>query len=102
MLEKDTGKTVEKGVEAIAEKLVEKMGLFIATYDIGTGALGAPNFHLGITVNTPDKTLSGAGRITQPVNPPVDVSTQLQGTYTPMWITPPPLDIAPPMGARAL
>ena len=60
----------------------QPVGLFPVTYNIGAGLPGAPNFYLGLLVNTPDKVVSGAGRITQAVNPPVDVRTNVNGTYT--------------------
>lgn len=66
----------------------EKTGLFIVTYDIGTGQAGALNCHLGLAVNTVDKTVNGAGRITQAVNPPLDVRTNLQGSFTYMTVMP--------------
>lgn len=66
----------------------QKTGLFIATYNIGTGLDGAPNFHLGLAVNTVDKTVSGSGRITQAVNPPLDVRSNLNGTFTYMTVMP--------------
>lgn len=61
-------------------------GLFIVSYKIGTGAMGAPTLTLALTVNTTNQTLSGLGEITQAVNPPVDVLTRLEGTYTEMII----------------
>jgi hypothetical protein len=66
----------------------EKTGLFIVTYNIGTGLEGALNFHLGLAINTVDKAVNGAGRITQAVNPPLDVRTHLRGTFTYMTVMP--------------
>ena len=60
-------------------------GLFIVSYKIGTGAMGAPTLTLALTVNTTNQTLGGLGEITQAVNPPVDVHTRVNGTYT-EWI----------------
>ena len=61
-------------------------GLFIVSYKIGTGAMGAPTLTLALTVNTTTNSLSGLGEITQAVNPPVDVHTRVMGTYSEMII----------------
>jgi hypothetical protein len=59
-----------------------RVGLFLATWDIGTGLPGAPNLHLAVTVNTPQGMIQGFGTITQAVAPPgVDVNTQVHGSY---------------------
>lgn len=59
----------------------DNVGLFLASYNIGTGLLGAPNFRLSMTVFTPEETINGSGAITQAVNPPINVSTKFNGTY---------------------
>lgn len=59
-----------------------RVGLFMATWDIGTGLPGAPNLHLAVTVNTPKGMIQGFGTITQSVAPPgVDMNIQVHGTY---------------------
>lgn len=60
----------------------EKIGLFPVNYLIGTGAAGAPVFRLSLLVNAPDKTVNGMGRISQATNPPLDVRSNVNGTYT--------------------
>jgi hypothetical protein len=60
----------------------KNVGLFPVNYTLGTGLPGAPTFRLSLLVNTPDKMVNGWGRITQAVNPPLDIRTQVNGTYT--------------------
>lgn len=64
------------------------VGLFIASYEIGTGLPGAPSFAVHLTVSTPAEHVTGQGRITQAVSPPVDVSTALDGDFTYMTVMP--------------
>ena len=61
-------------------------GLFLANYKVGTGELGAPTLNLSLAVNTVHRTIHGPGKITQAVNPPVDVHTRVDGTYLPILI----------------
>ncbi len=67
---------------------VEKTGLFIASYRIATSGLGAPECKVHLTVNTPKETVHGVGQITQTTNPPLDVETKLDGTFTYMTVVP--------------
>jgi hypothetical protein len=67
----------------IAEDLLPILQ-FKAAYEIGTALPGAPNFHIDITVSRLTRTLTGTGKITQAVFPPVNVDTRLQGTYMPL------------------
>jgi len=67
----------------------ERVGFFIACYDIGGNLLGAPllNVHLG--VNTPAKTVTGLGHITKAsIHPPLKMTTHLDGSYTYMTVMP--------------
>ena len=66
----------------------EKVGLFIASYRIGGDMPGAPTFTVNLSVYTPAKKVSGAGHITQAVNPPVNIGTRLEGEYTYMCVMP--------------
>jgi len=63
-------------------------GLFTACYNIGGQMPGAPLFHTSLAVNTPTESLSGMGRITQAVNPPLDIHTRLRGDFTYMTVMP--------------
>lgn len=68
--------------------MTNQAGLFLVTYDIGTGMAGAPSFKVTMTVYTPEDTVSGGGNITQATNPPVNVNTQFSGQYTYMTVMP--------------
>lgn len=71
------------------ETLVKNsVGLFPVEYNIGGNMPGAPLFNAAFLVNTPAKTVVGSGVISQAVNPPLEVNTQLTGTYTYMTVMP--------------
>jgi len=66
-----------------------KTGLFLTCYEIGAvGVPGAPVLKTCLTVCTPQETISGAGSVTQAVNPPVDIQTIITGQYTYMTVMP--------------
>lgn len=70
-------------------KQVEAMtGLFIVSYEIGGNMPGAPLFNVNFSVYTPGETVSGIGHITQSINPPLDIATNLSGQYTYMCVMP--------------
>lgn len=50
--------------------------------------MGAPVFNVHFTVNTPKETVHGVGHITQATNPPLDVETKLDGSFTYMAVMP--------------
>ncbi|MEM9539440.1 MAG: DUF1842 domain-containing protein [Cyanobacteria bacterium P01_E01_bin.42] len=55
---------------------------FLGCYVIGdTDLVGAPIFKADFVFSTPDE-VSGEGEISQPVNPPVDFETYLEGSYS--------------------
>lgn len=58
------------------------VGLFIASYDITTGLMGAPTLHVQLSVYPPEKSVTGYGTISQAINPPPSFRTRLDGTYT--------------------
>ncbi|MEO7592981.1 MAG: DUF1842 domain-containing protein [Byssovorax sp.] len=67
----------------------QKTGLFHVNYTIATRDLGGPLFTASMVVNTVDKVISGAGRITQTVgSPSLDLRTTLNGSYTYMTVMP--------------
>jgi hypothetical protein len=67
----------------------KKTGLFPVSYQIGGNMPGAQRFIVHFLVYTPDKTITGAGEITQAVNPPTNISTQFdEGHYTYMCVMP--------------
>jgi hypothetical protein len=63
-------------------------GLFLARFEIGGDLPGAPLLAVTMTVSTPQQTLTGMSRVTQAVNPPVDVTSKLDGDYTYMTVMP--------------
>ncbi|MBV9786984.1 MAG: DUF1842 domain-containing protein [Chloroflexi bacterium] len=75
-----------------------RTGLFPVSYEIGTGAPGAPLFTVHFFVNTPHKTVTGMGRITQTTNPPLDLSTKLEGRYDTVLIEGEPYQVVAATG----
>ena len=67
---------------------VKKVGLFLACYEIATSRIGGPVFKLNLIVNTPTETVHGVGTITQSTNPPLDIATKLDGSFTYMTVMP--------------
>ncbi|MBC8753894.1 DUF1842 domain-containing protein [Kordia sp. YSTF-M3] len=65
-----------------------KTGLFIVSYEITTGLMGAPRFEVHLTVSTPNQRVNGQGNITDTSNPPLDLMTTLHGDYTYMTVMP--------------
>lgn len=64
-------------------------GLFIKTYDITSGMLGAPSFQILLTVNTPMKSVNGTGRISNgSIHPPMEIGTNLHGDFTYLTVMP--------------
>ena len=63
-------------------------GLFPVTYQVGTELPGAPVLTLHLLVSTPDERITGFARLTQATNPPLDVSSKLDGEFTYMTVMP--------------
>lgn len=57
------------------------IGLFLANYVIGSGMLGAPSFRMSLLINTPDRSVSGRGIVSQATNPPLNLVSILSGEY---------------------
>ncbi|NES99162.1 MAG: DUF1842 domain-containing protein [Sphaerospermopsis sp. SIO1G1] len=66
----------------------QKYGVFLACYEISTSLLGAPTLTLNLLVNAPAETVHGIGNITQAINPPLDIKTKLDGSFTYMTVMP--------------
>ncbi len=71
-----------------APQAQSNVGLFLAQYQITTPGVGGPVFTLHLTVNTPNATVQGAGNITQTTNPPLNIGTRLNGSFTYMTVMP--------------
>ncbi|MCP3475485.1 DUF1842 domain-containing protein [Bradyrhizobium sp. CCGUVB1N3] len=67
----------------------DHVGLFHACYQIGESRPGGRIFKLDLVVDTPNRRIQGFGSITQAVNPPLDVTTSLQGNYSQLPTLPP-------------
>ncbi|MEM7536853.1 MAG: DUF1842 domain-containing protein [Chloroflexota bacterium] len=52
-----------------------------ASYLIGEEKPGAVQFQVNLVLDPEHQTVSGTGRVTQAVNPPLSVSTRLHGQY---------------------
>jgi hypothetical protein len=64
-------------------------GLFPLSYRIGTSQPGAPSLILNLLVYTPELTVRGSSTITQAVNPPLDLHSDVWGQYTYLTVMPP-------------
>lgn len=67
---------------------LDKIRLFPVSYTIETNRVGAPLFEMHFIVNTLKETVHGVGHITQATNPPLDVDTKLNGSFTYMTVMP--------------
>lgn len=56
-------------------------GLFLVNYRVSTGLAGAPELSLALMVNTPNRVVSGFGKVTQAIQHPDVVSGQIAGSY---------------------
>lgn len=64
------------------------LGLFLVDYQIGAPVPGGVSFRAGLTVNAPQETVQGTGQITQAINPPLNITSQLNGNFTYMTVMP--------------
>ncbi|UCJ06092.1 DUF1842 domain-containing protein [Chitinophaga pendula] len=66
-----------------------EVGLFQVSYRISSGLIGAPVFHVNLTVSTVTQKVGGIGTITQTRHRPVQLETNLSGNYFVLPILPP-------------
>lgn len=64
------------------------VGLFLSKFSIGNPIPGAPHMNLFITVNTPKRIVNGVSIITQAINPPLDLHSEVRGSYSYMTVMP--------------
>ena len=57
-------------------------GLFQVSYLINGDLFGGTSFSVSLLVYTPTKTVSGMGHVSQAVNPPFSLTSQLQGEFS--------------------
>ncbi len=60
----------------------KNVGLFNASYRISNHLQGGVELNLNLTVNTVNKRVSGMARISQAINPPLNITSELQGDYS--------------------
>ncbi|AMS13074.1 MULTISPECIES: DUF1842 domain-containing protein [Pseudomonas] len=65
------------------------LGLFPLSYRIGTSIPGAPSLTLDLLVYTPEQSVRGTSLVTQAVNPPLELSSDVWGQYTYLTVMPP-------------
>jgi hypothetical protein len=66
-----------------------KTGLFIQSYQITTGLLGAPTFEVHVAVNTPKKVITGQGVVSNnSIHPPMEIYSNLSGEFSYMTVMP--------------
>lgn len=56
--------------------------LFLSNYKIGNPMPGAPILNLNLSVDSMKKTETGKANLTQAVNPPIKLTSEIQGTYS--------------------
>jgi hypothetical protein len=64
-----------------------KAGLFIISYEIGTGEAGTQRFELHLAVSNPTKKISGQGVITHIAQSTSNVYTSLDGDFSNIFAT---------------
>ncbi|MFA9372042.1 MAG: DUF1842 domain-containing protein [Labilibaculum antarcticum] len=60
---------------------MKNVGLFNAHYRITNHLVGGVEMQLNLTVNTVNKRITGMAHITQAVNPPVNIISEIQGDF---------------------
>ena len=66
-----------------------KTGLFIQSYQITTGLVGAPTFEIHLAVNTPQESISGQGTVSNnSIHPPMELYSSLTGDFSYMTVLP--------------
>ncbi|MGI2972916.1 DUF1842 domain-containing protein, partial [Vibrio alginolyticus] len=59
----------------------ESQAIFTAHYQIGNGLPGGVSFDVNLLVASEDKSIVGKGHIFQAVNPPLNVVSDLNGSF---------------------
>lgn len=60
---------------------MKNVGLFNANYRISKHLAGGVEMNLNLTVNTVNKRITGVAHITQAINPPMNIISEIQGDY---------------------
>ena len=61
---------------------MKNVGLFNAHYRISNHLAGGVEMQLNVTVNTVDKRITGMARISQAINPPLNIISEVHGDYS--------------------
>lgn len=64
------------------------VGIFYRAYRSTTGLPGAPALTLHFVANPREKTITGGAQVTQAINPPLDLHSNIQGEFTYMTVMP--------------
>jgi hypothetical protein len=64
-----------------SDKTAGGTGLFLATYECGTGKPGAPALRLRLAISAPSRTVTGSATLGWAVSPPIDQESAVNGTY---------------------
>ena len=62
--------------------------LFIGSWQIGSMMIGAPLLTVHLTFATQSGSVAGIGQITQPVNPPLEILSKIDGDFTYLTVMP--------------
>jgi hypothetical protein len=76
------------GKAAAKSAMGQGAGLFIGSWEIGTMLPGAPLLTIHLALAAPSGTVTGLGQITQAINPPLDITSRLDGDYTYLTVMP--------------
>lgn len=71
------------------DEIQSEVGLFQVRYRISSGLIGAPVFHVNLTVSTVTHKINGLGTVTQTTNKLLQQETNLSGNYFVLSILPP-------------
>lgn len=73
---------------ALAPAEAQPVGMFLGCFQVGGHMPGAPAVNLHLGFNAPAQSVSGVGQVTQAVNPPLNIASNVTGTYTYMTVMP--------------
>lgn len=59
-----------------------QVGLFPASFEIGTDLFGAPHLRVDLLVDAPTRRVTGMGKLGWAVSPPVAMTSKLEGDYS--------------------
>lgn len=66
----------------------DAVGLFIGCFQVGGNMAGAATVNLHLGFNAPTQAVSGLAQVTQAVNPPLNMASNVDGAYSVMTVMP--------------